>query len=122
MIAEYTAARRSNNRATNAYVAKTPSKPQTASGKRPAHSCRPNSLKPRAMEENGSWGRPRSFKWGNELSAPDRLRLDALYRFKAMRRERSATLSSKGSQRPLLLSGGRKKKTTSATPPESAKA
>ena len=51
--------------------------PQIARGSRPAHSCRPKSLKPRAIDVNGSWGRPRSLRWGSELSAPSRARSPA---------------------------------------------
>src|SRR6478735_3275694 len=95
------ALRRSASRRTNQYVPATPISAQTASGSRPAHSCKPKARNPSAIEVKGSSPRPSSLRVGTSLSAPSRDSPCPPSRLSAIRRANSATSRSGGSQTPL---------------------
>ena len=67
------------------------------------------------MESNGSSPRPRSPSLGMLLSPPSRVSACAPKTLMEMRRDRSATVSSNGSQMPLLPIGAQKKTSPRAT-------
>ena len=99
------AARASARRGTSRKLAASPSTAQIASGKRPAHSCRPRAWKPAAIEVNGSSPRPSSLRVGTSLFEPSTARPWLPKRLSAMRRDNSATSRSGGSQMPLAARG-----------------
>src|SRR5437868_5837762 len=92
-----------------------PTMPHRASGNLPDHSCSPSKRKPIAIESKGSSPRPRSPSLGIALSAPSSASECAPKTLIAMRRDRSATVSSNGSQMPLPPRGAQKKMTPTAS-------
>src|SRR5690606_30432609 len=74
----------------------------------------PKTRNPVAIDVNGSWPRPSSPSDGTLLLPPDSDNPSAPISVRAIRRERSATPSSWGSQMPLLAMGTSRLSTATA--------